>query len=540
MKLRIASFALVLSLSALACGAADDQPSTTSTGSGGQGTGGQGTGGAGGAGPQPLSITWSACNLYTEGPTVPAECATVAVPLRWDMPSGKTINLFVKRLAAKSARRGSLWLLDGGPGAGGVGMEGVAGLIAKEDAGIDIYIPVHRGTGQSTKLVCPEQEDPMSEGGFQITASEWPACIDTLKGTWGDDLAGFNATEAARDVGHLIDAVKQPGDQVFVMGSSYGTYLANRYLEMYPAQATGIILGSVCPPDGCHLDEFDTNYDAVGANFLAQCGADATCSSYVGTDPRQRLADLYMAIENGHCPALADLGVDWRTLRKILGSMLNDWNYRLGIAPVIHRLERCDDADVQAFAHLVQALFGKPGDPPNAFFKAWSFALSNNITFSELWSDPPPAAADIVAAADATILAEGIDLDAANVFPLWPRYARDQYAGKWGDTDLPMLMFNGDLDPATPIDIAKLAGEHFNGPHQTFVTIPRAPHDSFYYSPVGPNLPPCGLTLVTSFLADPTAPLDTSCAGQIMPLHFAGASWLAQQLFGTDDMFDNP
>lgn len=538
MKLRIPSFALALSLSALACGSSDNQPSTTGTG--GQGSGGNGTGGSGGGTSQPLSFAWSPCNLYSEGPMVPAECGEVEVPLRWGDPSGQKIGLFVKKLPAKGTRRGSLWILDGGPGGGGVGMEGVADLIAQQEKGLDIYIPVHRGTGQSTKLVCPEQEDPDSPGGFQIIESEWAACIDSLKATWGEGLAGFSATEAAEDVGHLIEAEKKPGDQVFVFGSSYGTYLANRYLQIYPQQANGIILGSVCPPDGCHLDQFDTVYDNVGADFLGRCGADATCSSYVGTDPRQRLADLYMAIENGHCPDLASLGVDWRTLRQVLGHMLNDWNFRLGIAPVIYRLERCDPADVQAFTHLVEGLFGKPGDPPGAFYQAWSFPLSNNITFSELWSEPPPAAADIIAAADATMISQGIGLRDASVFDLWPRYARDTYHGKWGDTDRPMLMFNGDLDPATPIEVAKLAGEHFKGPNQTFVTIPRAPHDSFYYSPIAPNQPPCGLTMVWAFLADPTAPLDTSCASKIMPLNFKGAPWLAQQMFGTDDMFENP
>jgi len=516
----------------VACGGPDDPvtpgPGTTSGGE-----------------PEPvalsLSLTWSACDLFTEvgAPKVAAECAEVDVPLRWDDPKGRSISLFVKRLPAAGARRGSLWVLDGGPGGGGVGLEGVAHAIAAQDDGLDVYIPHHRGTGRSSKLSCAGDQ-PGSEGGIEITQAEWPACIDALVAAYGEGLAGFSTTEAARDLGALVAAEAQEGDQVFVMGQSYGTYLANRYLKLHPDQATGVILDSICPPDACHLDQFDVLYDQVAADFLALCGADPVCSSHVGADPGARLAALYTSLEAGHCPELGALGLDRRALRTVLGVMLNDWNARLAIPAVIARAERCDPADVAAMEHLVGALFGAPGDPPSAFLEAWSFPLQNNIVFSEMWSDPPPAPEAIVAAADATRIAQGVSIIDAAVFPAWPRYERDELVGAWGDNDLPMLMMNGDLDPATPLSIAEAAGAHFTGERQVFVALPRSPHGVLGGSPINPMGETCGMQLVLDFVADPTAPLDTSCKDQVLPLNFGGASWLSQALFGTGDFYALP
>lgn len=528
-----------------ACAGGTTRPPAGGGGSGGSGgTAGSGasggSGGTGGASIEPLALTWSACNLFTDGPQYDAECATVEVPLRWEDPSAGTIELFVKRLPAIHERRGTLWILDGGPGGGGIGPESFAYMIsAAGESGLDILVPHHRGTGQSTKLECAAA-DPASEGGIAITVAEWPACIEELQAKWRGDLAAFSTTEAARDLAALIDAVKEPGDQTFVMGGSYGTYLANRYLLLAPNQATGVILDSICPPDRCNLDQFDVLFDQVASTFLAQCGADAECSAHLGADPRNRLEALYRSLDEGHCPAIAAAGLDRRKLRTVLGQLLTDWNNRLAIAPVIYRLERCDPADVDAVTHLLRAAFGSPDDPVGPFLEAWSFPLQDNITFSELWTDPAPAPDALAAAADATLISEGVTMDDAQVFPLWPRYPRDEYDGIWAQVDVPMLMMNGDLDPATPIDIAQRAREHFRGEHQTFVTMPRSPHSVLTGSPISADGATCGMKLVLDFLADPLRPLDTSCKDAVFPVRFAGAPWLAERLFGVADMWENP
>ncbi|AKT43699.1 alpha/beta fold hydrolase [Chondromyces crocatus] len=491
--------------------------------------------------PAPLQLTWSPCDLFSGGAgDGTATCTELEVPLTWDDPAGRTLTLFVKRLQATAPRRGALLLLDGGPGGGSVGPEGVAHDLAQRDPGLDVYLPHHRGTGLSTRLSCAG-DAPGSESGVLITDAEWPACIDELQQQWGAGLSAFNTTEAARDLGALVAAIQaeHPEEQTFVLGSSYGTYLANRYLTLHPDQPTAVIYDSICPPDACHLDEFDVLYDQVATEFLALCGADATCSSHLGPDPRARLATLYDALDAGHCPALGDRGVDRSLLRKVLGILLNDWNLRLAIPAVIRRVERCSNDDLTALDHLLDLLSSDP-QTPSPFLTAWSFPLQNNILFSELWSAPPPPVADILAAAEATLISQGTTLQEADLFTVWPRYERDAHFGQWASTTVPLLMMNGDLDPATPITLAERVADHHTAPGQTFVRLPRSPHGVLTGSPIHPNGETCGTALLLAFLADPHAPLDTSCKDQVLPLNFAGAPWLAQALFGTSDFYGLP
>src|SRR5688572_26126213 len=96
------------------------------------------------------AIKFESCSLKTGGNDGRAECANVEVPLDWKSPSGKKVTFFVKRLLGKGAEpRKQLWLLQGGPGAAGDGLEPLAEEVAARDDGVDIYIPDHRGTGRS-------------------------------------------------------------------------------------------------------------------------------------------------------------------------------------------------------------------------------------------------------------------------------------------------------------------------------------------------------------------------------------------------------
>ena len=74
---------------------------------------------------------------------------------------------------------------------------------------IDLYLPDHRGTGRSARLACPTAETASSPGGTQISDGELPGCVESMKSTWGDKLASFNITNAARDVGEFIRAQRE-------------------------------------------------------------------------------------------------------------------------------------------------------------------------------------------------------------------------------------------------------------------------------------------------------------------------------------------
>lgn len=99
-------------------------------------------------------------------------------------------------------------------------------------------------------------------------------------------------------------------------------------------------------------------------------------------------------------------------------------------------------------------------------------------------------------------------------------------------TDTPLLILTGTLDPATPTAIAAPFGEHYQGEHQHYVEVERASHNVLGDA--------CGQNLLYAFFANPLAPLDTSCAANTPLLDFVGTAEDNEHFFGTPDAYENP
>ena len=483
------------------------------------------------------SITWAPCPLYydhRDGPM--AECATVEVPLRWDDPAGPTIGVFVQRLRGGGQVRGQLWLLNGGPGGSGADFDDWMEAFRMLDPTLDVYTVDHRGTGRSARLSCPDQESEASESGFYLTAQETAACYEAERAEWGEGLARFTTTAAARDVGQLIARAAVPGQDVFVYGVSYGTYWAHRYLQLFPNQADAVVLDSIAPPTQ-DFTIYDRTFDAVGQDFLRLCGADAICGAKLGADPWRAVKALFTSVKRGHCPELvADWGLDATSLRTVLGTLLTGVETRTYLPAVVYRMARCEPGDVEAVGNLLQLFFG--GDEgPSYYDTLGSDSLFYNVTLSELWPEEPPTAAEIDAEQATLYVSTGLTSEIAAA--TWGKYADDAWVGRWAETDTPLLMMNGDLDPQTPLAVAREMASHFTGPHQQFVTVPRAAHAVTVRTPVAPGATPCGMQLFLAFLAAPEAPLDLRCLDEIPAESFVGDPALNRIVFGMDDLWEN-
>jgi pimeloyl-ACP methyl ester carboxylesterase len=458
------------------------------------------------------------------------------MPLRHAEPTGRAIPLFVKRIPATQPNHRAIWLVPGGPGSSGVVFERLAVRLHDADPGLDVYIPDHRGTGRSRRLGCSAEESEASPGGSEITAEEWPACFASLKVAWGDGLAAFNSTEAANDLGALIDRTRQPGESVFVLGASYGTYLVQRYLQLFPAQPTGVVLDSIAPPVAA-FSQFDQWSNDGAKKLLQTCDRDPFCAQKLGGKAWERTEQALLGLDKGGCPAL---GPQARSaLRGKLSGALMDPEKRLLIAPIGYRVARCAPADVLAVQHYLAWRPPRPLAPPLAQ-EHYSEILSSNIAYSELWEDPAPSTAELHARFDKAVVAPGFVADSAELFASWPRYARDASVGQLAKTDVPLLMLAGTLDPATPIELSRPVGAHFHGPHQTFVEFLNVPHGVYEYSAVRTaGAQPCGTQVILSFLADPNAAPDTRCLADMKPIDFHGSSELAQSALGTADLWEN-
>lgn len=530
--------AVALALSALpilavaACGSSDDTTPASGTPSASSTPPASTT-----APPAPVPLTWTPCPLHVEGGEPMAECTVAKVPLDRDAPDGETIDIALKRYLPKGGTpKRALWFLQGGPGGSGYVFEGIAEAYGTKYPDVEMYIPDHRGTGSSTKITCAANK-PGTPGEEIITEDEWPACMDEVKATWGAKLQHFDTTNAANDLGVLIPRTKREGQPVFVLGISYGTYWAHRYLQLFPTQPDGVILDSIAPP-GADLAEQDLDADAAVRDVLDHCAKNAFCKTKLGEgdQPKKKAEALVAKVKGSHCPGITPRAGFTRheMFRISLGSMMMDPRFRNLVPSVVYRWDRCAPGDVDAINSLYAAYFPEEEQPLPEMIKQWGWVAGDNICFSEMWGNQSPT--ELAAIRDAAIASRDVTAGRGERKPTWPVYPKDAFVGAYAKTDVPLLMLQGGLDPATLLSKAQVMKDHFQGPYQHFVTFPEASHTTITSTATTAKRSCATMTLM-KFIEDPKGPLDTSCMADIVPLQYETSDW-ALPLYGTADPWE--
>ncbi|NUP13931.1 MAG: alpha/beta fold hydrolase [Polyangiaceae bacterium] len=510
--------------------------------SGGGGSGGEGeaaggstaniSGGMGGTGGQTDLPNWEPCALDTGATDDDAECATIQVPVRYDVSAGM-IPLFIKRVRPLRPARAHLWLLQGGPGAAGNGWEPFVRQMQPLLPDVEFYLPDHRGTGRSAKLECPNAEATGSPGGSAITDEEWPACAQHLSSQWGDNLAGFSSENAARDIELAIGMTRAEDTRVVLYGASYGTTWGHRFLQLFPSGAVdAVVLDSTNWPDRTYED-YDQLWEGAAHRLFDACTMDAQCGGALGPDPWQALRDLYSSLDAGHCSALADVGITSEVLRYAVAWSVAYAELRGSGLALVRRAIRCNPEDEDAIVHYVDALFG-PGGLLTFEDPLFSEVLSHHILESEVHrADLSSTAKAFAETCTVCIGAGAIPFD-----PDWPRYAFDGELTMWTTSSTPVLIMNGGMDPFAPSHRLFEAGVEaaFDGPNQYVVDFPAAAHGTVTSSKVtGIDEPPCGLQLFMHLLENPAEPLDLACTASLAPPDFSVPAPTASFLFGTPD-----
>jgi pimeloyl-ACP methyl ester carboxylesterase len=258
---------------------------------------------------------------------------------------------------------------------------------------------------------------------------------------------------------------------VFLWAGSYGTWLAFRYLHLFPTQPAGVVLEGVSPPGRGFLG-YDTELDEVGRALLALCAADASCASHLGTDPAARAEATLAAVDAGHCAVLGTNADFWRTF---LGTMLMYAQVRDLVPAVLYRLERCETDDSRAIAHLYHRLF----DPAPAVAEtepSVSMPLFFHVALSEMWA-APRSVEEAEDAWRATIFSTALEVRLARRAPSWPVYAPDGFEATLPRYEGPLLLLQGGLDPATPARHVLGLGQTYAAAGQTTALFPRASHN---------------------------------------------------------------
>lgn len=485
--------------SGLGCGSDDDSPSTTAD--------------------------FGRCPDDLPGQVVGRECAQRSVPLRWDDPGGQKISLNVVRYRGQSPGHGQLWLLDGGPGGTGATFLDEDSIKVYRQLGLDLYIPQHRGTGHSTPLHCDDPED-------------FAACGATLVNEWGDGLAGFHSLEAGRDVGFLIQQWGRDNEPVVVLGISYGTYWAQRYLQAFPNQASGVILEGVFPL-GTDLTESDALADAAGRSLFDACRAEPDCVAAFGGEDLESVATR--VLEKADDPALRCFGPDVpdrASLEQVL-SFLVVADLGAVVPGVLKRLDRCNDEDSAELLALVQFLEQVLSEQASEGDSVLNQALNDQVTRTDILANVTSLPIDdLLAAREKLVFSAGAGSDESldALTKSWPvnyppaSTAQDEHA-------TPVLLMNGGLDLQTPSPWAEKLAPALDA---TLVEFPYVGHGVALSlaSPVSSGDVECALGIQRAFIAAPGAELATTCAANAYTPDVAGhlpvSARIAAVLFGAD------
>jgi len=198
-----------------------------------------------------------------------SECGAISVPLNYDDPGGRMIELGVKRYRSSGApddRIGMIVYNPGGPGRSATEALGWFWDLLGKDVRrrFDLVAVDPRGVGESEPLQCEGGESPGLS--FTVFPANGTQLIEqmTVYDAWlrqrcpssEELLSEMGSRVAARDIESLRVALGE--DQITYVGSSYGSVLGTSYVVAYPERVRALVLDAPVDPsifDGADSQE---------------------------------------------------------------------------------------------------------------------------------------------------------------------------------------------------------------------------------------------------------------------------------------------
>lgn len=237
------------------------------------------------------SANWTLCEDKT------FQCGSIKVPLDWDKPSGKKIEIALVRKFTNNAV-GSVLINPGGPGASGIDFL----TTNYNDIGTqtlrDAYTFVSfdpRGVSRSAKVTCYDAKgtdhllydtngaEPGSDKDIALQRAELKKFADVCKMNTGKVLGHVDTASAARDM-DVIRAVL--GDEKLnYLGYSYGTFLGTTFATLFPEKVGRFVLdGAIDPRVSDEQQSVNQlrGFNLALNNYLKDCLANQEDCSFKG------------------------------------------------------------------------------------------------------------------------------------------------------------------------------------------------------------------------------------------------------------------
>ena len=481
------------------------------------------TAASGDTGARTPRLAWAACG---DG----FECATARVPLDYDRPAGRTIELALTRLPAtdRAARIGSLFVNPGGPGNSGVDYVREAARTAypaEVRARFDIVGMDPRGVGASTPVRCFADADaqqaffadynvlPIGRAELAAAARKAADFGARCQARVGWLLPHLSTANVARDLDQMRAAV---GDRTLsYVGYSYGTYLGATYANLFPGKVRVLALDANTDPPAYADGPRDTvPFGRVNApraasetldQFFELCAAAGPrCAFTAEGNPRTAYATLAQRLRANPFPLPDGTQVGYAQLVDVtLAELYNPAGWA-GAASILQQLYDATNSGTGAKATTTATTTTPYVNVREALFASVCGETRNPTN--------PLAYADIAARADRQAPYVGafwtyLTLPCA----AWPAHDTDRYTGPWRvRTAHPALVLNTRYDPATGHRNAVRMTDLLPG--SRLVTVEGWGHTA------RDTRSACADAILARYLVDRTLPArDTTCQPGVVP-----------------------
>jgi pimeloyl-ACP methyl ester carboxylesterase len=215
-------------------------------------------------------------------------CSTLAMPLDRSGRTPGTLHLPVAAADNADAPKGVLVVLTGGPGQGGVDF--VSRVRARMRTVLHRYRLVmfdQRGTGKGA-LECPALQRAMGTSDLTVPSR---GAVEACARTLGPRRRFYSTADTVADLEALRVALG--ADKLTLDGTSYGTFVAERYAIAHPDRVARLVLDSVVPAAG--LD----GLEVVGMHEVARVLRAVCHAQRCPGDPAADLAAVVRARHDG-------------------------------------------------------------------------------------------------------------------------------------------------------------------------------------------------------------------------------------------------
>lgn len=231
------------------------------------------------------------------------DCYLVNVPVDYNNPQGEELQLQVAKLTARvPVPKGTILLVDGGPGAAGVGRltatnkagvlvanEGFPSFISPDTLKyFDVVAFDTRGSG-NTWIDCPKLQ---TEVGSSDTAIATAGAVEQCANLMGDKRNFYSTAETVHDLERISRALNI--EKFIPWGVSYGSYVSEQFSLAYPAKVQALILDSIVPQTGYEPLSPDT-FSAVPKVVSHVCSTMKDCNWKPNSDISNLTADPKLA-----------------------------------------------------------------------------------------------------------------------------------------------------------------------------------------------------------------------------------------------------